>query len=349
MSRFTFHETDTLTSDLARLLQAQNTDAVGGDSTQSPAARRTQTVFPGIILLDDHHPCAAIGYTREPCETIVMSEPVVLLEATDAVYQALCGQMIGAVKRRAVFEGARRLHILIPRSAENAVSEQLLTELGFVCATEIVQWDLTLPMVDRCSQPNHSLIQLYDFSASTAASALEIQFALDAILNCSEDLSSQPHPTAAELLTRWQRMQAHVFVCRCEERIAGLITCVSIPILSAAATVPGTTSPSDTSIGIEYIGVVPAFRRRQIASLLIRQIPTLLSSICDARSPVSERLEPQQDTYRLKGIELQGLKVAAYSDAANAPANSLYQRCGFVQTVRRHLWCCDIVKAVKPE
>ena len=342
MSRFTFHETDTLTSDLARLLKAEDPDAVACDATPSPAASRLSTAFPGIILLNDHRPCAAIGYTREPCDTVAISEPVVLLEATAEVYRAYCGQLIEAVKRRAVSEGARRLQVLLPVSKCDAGLERVLTEHGFMSTTDIVQWDLTAAPVDRCMSPDRSIIQRYDPAASNISCVREIQSALDAILDSSEDLSSQPHPTAAELLTRWQGMGTHVFMYRIGHEIAGLLTCVTHPILSGVAPVAGTTSHSDTNVCIEYIGVVPAFRRRQIASLLIGQIPTLLSSICDSDSPASERLETKPSSHRLNGIRNQGLNLTAYSDSANAPANSLYERCGFVRTISRHLWCCDL-------
>ncbi|MEJ7594029.1 MAG: hypothetical protein WKF77_21015, partial [Planctomycetaceae bacterium] len=92
---------------------------------------------------------------------------------------------------------------------------------------------------------------------------------------------------------------------------------------------------------------------------MIRQIPRLWSSNCDSRSRVSQRLDtvhgsvlldagetrlPHQpcDPDRLSGIVSQALKITAYSDAANTPANRLYQRCGFVQTTRLQLWCCDL-------
>ncbi|MBC7964462.1 MAG: GNAT family N-acetyltransferase [Fuerstia sp.] len=341
MSRFTFHETDTLTCDLARLLRAEGTGAGASDASLSSAATGSPDAFPGIILLYDHRPHAVIGYTREPCETIVISEPIVLLPPTEDVYRAVCGQLIEAVKRRAVSEGARRLQILLPVSAGDAGLERVLTEHGFMSTTEIVQWDLSAAAVDRCLSPDRSIIQLYDFAASNSASALEIQSALDAILEYSEDLAGQPHPTAAELLTRWQRMGADVFVYRSGHKIAGILTCVTHPILSAVAPVAGLTAHSDTNVCIEYIGVVPAFRRRQIASLLIGQIPVLLNSICDSRSPVSERLKTQQGLHRLKENLSAAFNVTAYSDAANAPANSLYQRCGFAQTISRHFWCCD--------
>ena len=349
-----------LASDLARLLQTQNTDALFRDSTASAAARRMTGQFPGIILLYDDRPCAAIGYIREPCETIAVFEPVVLLDATTDVYRALCGLLIGQVKRLAIPEGFQRVRLLIQASAGDARLDQMLTEHGFVPATDIVRWDLSVVVSDQCPLPNRGTFELYDFTANPAA-AREIQLAIDEILECSEDLTSQPQPSAAELLSGWQRIQAYLIVYRIQQDIAGIMSCVTNPNKSAMTAIPSATLPSEADVGIEYIGVVPAFRRRHIASLMIGQIPKLLSSVCDAPSECDLRIETEHGPVAHHGGESeladrgsgpdrfsrnlpQAMRIAAYSDSENTPANCLYQRCGFVQTIRHHLWCCDLAK-----
>ena len=321
------------------------------------AFRETDTPFPNIVLLWDNRPCAAIGYLTESTGTLVVSEPVVFLNASGEVHRALCGQLIDQVRRRAVSEGFQRLRLLLPASACSPSFERLLTEHGFVLAACIVQWDLFVPEIDQCSSQDHNTFQLCDF-ATTPSAACEIQFALDAILKCSVDLSSQPPPTAAGLLTQWQRLQANVFVYRIEQEIAGLMSCVTNPVTFAASSSSMLTAESN--VCIEYIGVVPAFRRLQIATLMISQMPRLVSSIFQSRHQSSQRSETEQGRMthhtieydlpdhgfgpdRFGSILSQALRVTAYSDAANLPANSLYQRCGFVQTARHHLWCCDLL------
>lgn len=342
LSRFTFHETDTLTSDLTRMLYPQQTNPIRCDSENSPAACGTMAEFPGIILLYDHRPCAVIGYSRDTGATIGISEPIVLQKATDDVYRALFGQMIRAVSRRALSEGARRLQVLLPASADDRVTGPLLTEHGFFCAADIVQWDLSVAAGNRHTPPDQCTVQHYDFATGRMTAHSEIQVALDAILKCSDDLSNQPQPTAAELLSRWHRMQAQVFVCWMEEAIAGLIACVTNPPLSLAATLPENTSTSDMNISIEYVGVVPVFRRRQIASSLIRRIPALFAAVYDAQSPRSEVCKTRHIPVGQNRTHLQALRVTAYADAANTPANSLYLRCGFVHSISRRLWCCEL-------
>lgn len=287
----------------------------------------TNTPFPNIVLRQGNRPCASIRYLPDSTGTLVVSEPVVFPGASGEVHRTLCRQLLEQVRRHAVSDGMQRLHLLLPVSAGDASFERLLTELGFVQATRIVQWDLSMAVHDPCTPPARSTFELYDFTANPA-DANELQFAIDAILECSEDLANQLPPTAAELLRQWQRLQTSVFVYRIEQAIAGLISCVTSPMNSAEAAAPSTMSASETHVCIEYIGVVPAFRRKQTASLMISQIPTLLSSGCDA-------------------YNAQAWRITAYSDAANSSANGLYQHCGFVQTTGHHLWCCDLARINK--
>lgn len=177
----------------------------------------------------------------------------------------------------------------------------------------------------QCSPQDRCEFQRYDFSVTDAVSACELRSALDEILGCSEDLASQPQPTASELLTRWQHDSAKVFLCRIQRRVAGVIV-LGTRAMASTAIVPDTL-PTEVSLCLEYIGVLPEYRRRQIASLMIRQIPLLTGLYCDEFE---------------KRCSAEVLKVAAYSDVTNGPATSLYERAGFVLTDRMQLWCCDL-------
>ena len=324
LNRFACHETETLASDLARLLQPASPGTLVAGSAASPSAQATAGC-PGIILLYDGRPCAAVGYHRESEATVVVSEPIVLMEAADNVRHALCDRLLKQVKHRTAANGVQRLHFLQQKSSADPKFEELMQAQQFVRAAEILQWELSVAAGYQCPPQDRYEFQRCDFPVTDAVSAGELQSALDRILECSEDLSSQPQPTASELLTRWQHNSATVFLCRIESRIAGVI-CLGTHALTSTAVVPDTL-PAEASLCIEYIGVLPEYRRRRIACLMIGQIP-VLTGLCGD--------EPT------KRCSSEALKVTAYSDATNGPATSLYVRTGFEQMARMQLWCCNL-------
>jgi ribosomal protein S18 acetylase RimI-like enzyme len=324
LNRFACHETETLASDLARLLQPASPGTLVAGSAASCAARAA-VGFPGIILLYEGRPCAAVGYHRESEGTVVISEPVVLMDAVDNVRHALCDRLLKQIKHRTAADGAQRLHFLQQKSSGDPKFEELLKAQRFLHATDILQWELSVAAGYQCSSQDRYEFQRCDVPVTDAVSAGELQSALGAILKCSEDLSSQPQPTASDLLTRWQHNSATVFLCRIESRIACVISLGSRTMTSAA--IAADTLPADASFCIEYIGVLPEYRRRGIARLMIGQIP-VLTGLC-GDGPTRRR---SAETF----------KVTAYSDATNGPAISLYERAGFVRTARMQLWCCDL-------
>lgn len=323
MSRFQFFESEMLASDLHRLLQTSDSDSLSAAVDVKLATNETEC-FPGTILLHDNRPCAAIGYTREPGGTVTISEPVVLLNTSDKVCQAVCDELLKHVKQQAAATGVQRLHFLQRESADAAKFASKLTAHDFVHLTDILQWELTAAE-RQAPQPEKCEFQFLNASANAATDICRLQRALDAILKCSDDLRHQPLPTAAELLGRWQQMKVSVIVCCFEKQIAGLIACAAQSfraIISEAG-----ESPSEANMCIEYIGVVPEFRRQKIASLMIDHVSTR-SNFDDNAS----HFRPSSHT----------LKISAYSDSANSPAQGLYVRCGFTQTARMPLWCCDL-------
>ncbi len=84
---------------------------------------------------------------------------------------------------------------------------------------------------------------------------------------------------------------------------------------------------SESYLSLEYVGVVPQFRRRQLASWLIGQMKLLLhQSVCDV---ACETVSPVTT-------------IKAFSDAANVPATALYQSQGFALAAEMQLWCCKL-------
>ncbi|MDA1230167.1 MAG: hypothetical protein O2856_05285 [Planctomycetota bacterium] len=298
-----------------------------------------------MILLYDGDPCAAIGLTRESGGIVVISQPVLLMNQSDQIRDVLYEMLLKQVKRRAFDDGFLRLRVLEQESVNDGTSAQLLTELGFAQVTEILQWEysiargddedsvtpLTLCDRNRVS-PRSFAVQSCDLSTTNNDGNRSLLRAIELILECSSDLNGQPLPKAFELLAKWQSIDAKVFVCWIGQEIAAVMSCaahtVVPPALSDATTAERSCrSPVETDVCIEYIGVVPAFRRRQTATGMIERIPALmLQSNKDAAYPDLPKVT----------------RIKTYSDAANDPATRLYQKCRFVQVARMPMWCCHL-------
>lgn len=342
-------------------MQSSKADSAAVDSVASCELPNAAGLR-GIVLMFDNRPCAALGYNSESTETIAISEPVVFLDASEGIYSALCNQLLKQIKLRAAEQWAQRLHFLQQNATGASRFAGLLPTHGFVPATQILRWELTVPpssltppprdrqtteissaspKIRQCraasdthpemiSPPSdHCEFQNYDFAASDVGEDGELHRALTEILECSQDFTSQPLPTATRLLSRWQQMSASVWLCRVDHRIAGLITLGTSPATSPEFVTE--TIDSESRICIEYIGVVPEFRRRQIASLMIRRIPTLVNQ--KDNSPPNCYVPPN-------------FRITAYSDVANCPAACLYQQSGFTPSGRMDLWCCDLNHAL---
>lgn len=348
-------------NDFAGLMQSSKADSAAVDSVASCELPNAAGLR-GIVLMFDNRPCAAIGYNSESTETIAISEPVVFLDASEVIYSALCNQLLKQIKLRAAEQGAHRLHFLQQNATGASRFASLLPTHGFAPATEIQRWELTVSTSSLCPPPgdrqtteistaspkirqcraasdthpemisppsDHCEFQNYDFAAADVGEDGELHRALTEILECSQDFTSQPLPTATRLLSRWQQMSASVWLCRVDHRIAGLITLGTSPATSPEFVTE--TIDSESRICIEYIGVVPEFRRRQIASLMIRRIPTLVNQ--KDNSPPNCYVPPK-------------FRITAYSDVANCPAACLYQQSGFTPSGRMDLWCCDLNHAL---
>ena len=302
LSRFTFRATDNLAQELASFQKPPNTLS-----------------FPGIVLLYDGQPCAAIGCSHEPGGTLVISQPVVLIDASEQVRSLLIQQLIQQMGRRAIDDGLKRLHFLELQSGQEALLLTILVEQGFVFTSEIIQRELliTIDHDEIQTEPHELTFEVHDLTSVNPAFDRELQRTLDAILNSSLDLSGELPPCASDLLTKWRQLRAPFVVARAESEIVGVMCCSTCT----------TASTFERDVCIEYIGVAPSFRRSRVATSMIHRIPALMHKSAHDMA---------------RGGPVRTTRIQTYSDAANAPATQMYEHCGFITMATMRLWCCDL-------
>jgi len=342
LNRFSFHETDCLAHDLAKLMP-QTTIAFEAEFDAARfAPSESPTAFPGIVLLYDGRPCAAMGYSREPSSTVVISPPIVLIDATDDIRRDIYGVLLRRMMQRSVQTGFLQINFLQHDSSVDSLFLSLLAERSFVPAATILQWELSTSPGSAAHQadlqnsntpvkPRHGDCTLHRFDITNTEDdeVHEVQTALDAILRSSDDLPSQPRPRSDELLERWQALQASILMCRTQGKIAGILSYVKCMATEPAREIQkacAAEAVSKSYLSLEYIGVVYEFRRRQLASWLIGQMRLLHQSV--------------------RSVEYRSVSdvtaVKAFSDAANSPATALYESQGFVLAAEMQLWCCEL-------
>ena len=344
LSRFSFHETDCLAHDLSMLLRQPGISSEDEIAVVRAASAESCAAFPGLILLYDGRPCASLGYSREPSATVVISSPVVLIDATDRVRRDLYDVLLKQTKQLCVDAGFQQMNFLQQDSSVDSVFLRLLADRRFTTAAKILQWELSpslgsaghyadLKNSDTSLQPRDDdrAVYRFDITNADADEIREVQTALDATLRSSDDLPNQPRPQAAELLAKWQAMHASIFICWIQGEIAGILSCVECMTTESASEIQkacATESVSELYLSLEYIGVVPEFRRRQLASWLIGQISQLLHE--GVRKVTHGNISAVTT-------------VKAFSDAANMPATVLYRSRGFVLAAEMQLWSCILI------
>ena len=345
LNRFSFHETDFLANDLAKLLRQPDIGSEAEIDASRIAPYKSHAAFPGIIVLHDGRPCAAMSYSREPGATVVVSQPVVLIHATDHVRRNLYDVLLRRIQKGSVEFGFLQMNFLKHDSFNDLLFMRLAAERGFVPSASISQWELSIlcGSAERQADLKNSdkplelgqrdrTVHRFNITDTNGDEVREVQTALDAILRCSDDLPSQPRPLAVELLAKWQSIGANIFTCRVQGKIAGILSCVECTATDSTTEIDKggiAESGSRKYASIEYIGVVREFRRQQSASWLIGQIPLLLHQNGQG---VTQASRPAVTI------------VTAFSDAANSPATGLYQSRGFVRVAAMQLWCCDLLK-----
>ena len=343
MIGFSFLETEFLTRDLAELMRVPNQVAALDAAADRSADSAAIALFSGIILLHDDCPYAAIGYSKEPCSTMVLSMPIVLADVSDKIRRDLYDLLLDRVGQVSVAEGLTRMNFLQDNlSDDDAAFMSLLAERGFDPSTDILQWQLSIarddpncpsstPAQQDTTNCSDFSVRRYDSVKANVDESVRFEAALQAILQCSMDLTSQPRPQAVDIIAKWRTLQTRVFVCHIDGTIAGIISCVETKALNPSIdiTTEGQidSASSELQVCVEYIGVVPEFRCRHVASWLIGQIPKLMQTNGDNAGSSEASV---------------ATVLKAFSDAANEPATRLYQRCGFLLASKMRLWCCEL-------
>lgn len=303
--------------------------------------------IPGILVRRGDRVLGVVGFGREPDGSVSATPPVLTPSAGWMDHQAIVTLLFQAVQNEARRLGAYGVHCLLPVSSDASPSQQLAPEqlpsdqatqpasgeTGFSTAELMQKTGLkSVASVVRLSKDLRPLMHQRKSSPSTLPEAAgegleagavaftaqtraatdplsgELESVLDEILRHSDDLPADIRPTGARLLKTWCGRGDLLVLVRDPSGVAG------IAALSGLAT---------SSAVLEYIGVVPAYRRRGIGRRLLRLVEQQIMS-----RPGNEGDGP--------------LVLTAYADAANEPAVSLYRAAGYSRTERYQLYYCHL-------
>ena len=321
-----------ITSDLAGELAA-----LTGVAHEAVQISRDREKFAGVILHFSGRPVAAMGFAARAEGTLTISEPVFLqIHPTDARQQWTCW-LLHVVIQEAETTGCRTLRCVQP--VDTAASEswmtRTLTESGFVkqartvvlekCASEVhehktIREQETDDGPGRLAQRGSSVVtevlKATQWSGN-ADSEVMLRSVLQHILAESMDLQRLPVPEVEDLLEDWRSPQATIVFVRQRGQTVGL--CSFVTDMEQAS-----DGSATTMVLIQYIGVLPGFRRTGIASNLIESLPGFLSG-----------------DYQPECLTMMRLKV--FCDTENHPARSLYASCGFEESGELDVWyrSCD--------
>ena len=316
-----------LTSDLAGELAALT--GVSQDAVQVSADRER---FAGVILYFSGRPVAAMGFAMRADRTLTISDPVFLqIYPADARQQWTCW-LLDAVIQEAESTGCRALRWVQPddTAASESWMSRTLAESGFVkLARTVVLEKCTLEFPEheafreqqtddgpgRFAQRGSFLVAavLKATQWSGHADSEEVLRALlRQILGESMDLQRLPMPEIDDLIEDWRSQQATIVFVRQGGLAIGLCSCVTDMEQASDGS-------ATTMVLIQYIGVLPGFRRTGIASNLIESLPEFLS----------RDYQPECGTM---------LRLKVFCDTENHPARSLYASCGFEESGELDVW-----------
>ena len=311
-----------ITSDLAGQLAA-----LAGTAPDGAPVGADRPQLAGVILHCDGLPVAAMGFATESDRTLTITDPVFLQIIPTNIRQQWTHWLLQAVFQEAEKNGSRIIRCLQPVDTEASViwMTKTLAESGFLqqagivilekCTTDVgVQETFTA----QTSEAETGSSFVADVLTATqwsgdADSEAVLKVVLLQVLAESMDLQRLPSPEVDDLLENWRRQQAIMVLVRQGEQVIGLCA------IAKGSEQISEGSASTTAL-IQYIGVVPGFRRTGIASNVIASLPKILSG---AHQPESQTI----------------MRLKVFCDTENQPARMLYARSGFEMTGELDVWC----------
>ena len=292
----------------------------------------------GVIVRVANVPSAVIGFHQDPDSTqsLVLSEPVFIADASSEALAAWFRQMLSAVVDHAKQYEFAQIRFLDWESQCNAMPwiARELELAQFSARASVVGWKTTaaecLLKASHIATVRLSTVNLAvpsdgphaEFSPAVGLTTdqsrtqqryQEIACALDRILENTDDLTGLIAPNANDLLQKWSSEECTLIVAEADTGVAGLC---------AFAFKPSRDDGDPASGQIEYIGVCKEMQRQGIAT-------QMLAYLCRGVSRGYDR----------------AVEITAFADETNLPANSFYRHSGFVPLCRGKLWCREVDSA----
>ncbi|MEZ6043530.1 MAG: GNAT family N-acetyltransferase [Planctomycetaceae bacterium] len=274
------------------------------------------TDFSGLIALQDGRPSIAVGYSFEPDNTLSLTLPIWLNNHAVSELKELIGECI----RMASEAGLKGAHCLAPISESFQI--ETLRLAGFRKAATVVsvaRRPVGIQLNHLQNRGERETDSEIEWNAQPLSPKMfaqrsdDIVAALEEILSNSTDLLQIPRPSPDELEAVWGQKNG-IVVTGCIGNHVCAIACVSLnndqSYLRGES--GGNTFPAPFAC-IEYIGVVPKYRRRRLGRRLLEE--------CD-------RVFGDWISENKFGLHVGS--TMAFVDSSNEPAMQFYARCGFV-------------------
>jgi GNAT superfamily N-acetyltransferase len=297
--------------------------------------------FAGMIAIQDGRVQAVIGCTPEPDETLAATPPVFSPAAREEDRPAILKAMVQGMQQAAAEKGLNSIHCLLPLTADcsentdrDGHSELLMRSAGLIPVATIRQLQKTvrsnsdwpLENIDSGQSgggpvrgpvsipwPEVKLLSADEWP-SDAALCSRLETLLDDILQQSQDLPDFLRPTGSSLLKVWRQRRVQLLLAGGRRNPCG-IAAVSGPVAGTAT--------------LEYLGIAPHQRRQGRGRGLLAAVEHVV---------VEQTIRSDSDSDCEPALRPSGVLVTAFTDAGNAPAGQLYERCGYSETARLRLF-----------
>lgn len=247
--------------------------------------------FPGVLLLERGAVVMAIGFSVDAAGHCTATLPICVrpLDERTPTFVATCYSQLSDYVTSSHLKSLRCLL----DSTTSPATLQLLQRCSWQTAATIVRWALRMSEERWLAFASTAGWSERFWIREVDVHTTMVDEILTEALADSQDLPVTMRPSARELILNW-------------DALAQGYQAMGVSSLDQKSELAGllvfSTIRDARQTNIEYIGVRTGFRRSGVARTLIRQVlqKTLVGEI-----------------------------VTAYADAANDPANRLYERCGF--------------------